>query len=346
VSVARKAKDSSWVHLSDDDLLKVRIQDLGVSISGSEIQPRVRQLHHELAEKGLLFRPVCYLSDEWLSPDGQGAIGIPFFLAHPRLKALEFRMMFEVEGGTASSCMRLLRHEAGHAFDHSYRLHQRQDWQEVFGSPRLAYHPHLYSADPRSTEHVRNLPDNYAQSHPSEDFAETFAVWLNPYSQWRTRYRGWPAMRKLRYVDRLMREVTARPLPRRTPRLDFEARATQARLRSYYERKFRLYRVGDLSSAVQDLKGIFTLSRAARIEHPASALIRKNKRLLVESVSAWSGQKPGEVARVVARLAKLCDEHRLAVRDEPAAALVRVSAYVSTLSVNRMRTHRYETRRP
>ncbi len=325
--------------------MRTRIADLGVSISGSEVQPRVRQLYHELEEKGLGFRPVCYLSDEWLSPDGQAAIGIPFFLAHPRLKSLEFRMMFEVEGGTASSCMRLLRHEAGHAFDHAYRLHQREDWQRVFGSPRLAYHPHLYTADPRSTEHVRNLPDNYAQSHPAEDFAETFAVWLNPYSQWRTRYRGWPAMRKLRYVDRLMREVAARAVPRKEPRLAFEARATRARLKSYYERKFRLYRLGDLSSAAQDLKGIFAVSRAARPKDPASTLIRRNKRLLVEAVSAWSGQRPGEAARVVARLADLCDEHRLVVREEAPSALIRVSAYVSTLIVNRMRTHRYETRR-
>ena len=305
--MARRRKAARWGHLSDEDLLRVRICDLGVSIPGSEIQPPVRRLYQELEERGLALRPVCYLADEWLSPNGQAAIGIPFYLAHPRLKALEFRMMFEVEGGTASSCMRLLRHEAGHAFDHAYHLHRRKDWRRVFGSFRLAYNPHFYTADPRSKNHARNLPDNYAQSHPEEDFAETFAVWLNPYSQWRTRYRGWPAVNKLRYVDRLMRNLAGWPIPKRRTVLQFEAKATRATLKGYYDRKFRLHRVGDLSFAVKDLKGLFRTSRAAEPRDTASALLRKHKRLLVESISAWSGEKPGEVARVVARLAKLCD---------------------------------------
>lgn len=343
--MTRKRRVGSWVHLSDEDLLRVRICDLKVGISASEVQPRIRQLLHELEEKGLLLRPVCYLSDEWLSPAGQAAIGIPFYLAHPRLKALEFRMMFEVEGGTSSSCMRLLRHEAAHAFDHAYRLHQRPDWRRVFGSHRVAYHPHLYSADPESTHHVRNLPDNYAQSHPEEDFAETFAVWLNPYSQWRTRYRGWPAMRKLRYVDRLMREVAARPVPRKKVGLRFEARRTRTRLKNYYEGKIRLYRLRDLSFAIRDLKKFFAASRAAEPDGLASALIRRHKKMLVESVSSWSGSRPHEVGQVVTQLAKLCDANKLVVRGDKSAALIRFSSYVSTLIHNRLRTHRYGLRK-
>jgi hypothetical protein len=254
-------------------------------------------------------------------------------------------MMFEVEGGTTAWCMRLLRHEAAHAFDHAYRLHQRADWQDVFGSARVAYHPHLYTADPESTHHVRNLPDNYAQAHPEEDFAETFAVWLSPFSQWRTRYRGWPAMRKLRYVDRLMREVAGRPVPRRTVRLHFEARRVRARLRSYYENKIRLYRLRELSFAAKDLKSIFPASRASHPTGLASALVRRHKKMLVASVAAWSGTRPGEVDRVVASLAKLCDENRLVVRGDRADALIRFSSYVATLIHNRLRTHRYGLRK-
>ncbi len=340
-----RARRKPWEHHSDEDLLRVRIRDLGLSIPGSEIQPRVRQLYHELSERGFALRPVCYLSDEWLSPMGQAAIGIPFYLAHPRLKALEFRMMFEVEGGTASSCMRLLRHEAAHAFDHAYRLHQRKDWQRVFGNPRIAYSPHLYTADAHSTDHVRNLPDNYAQSHPEEDFAETFAVWLNPYSQWRTRYRGWPAIRKLRYVDRLVREIAGKPAPQRRVRLRFEARRTRSTLRSYYAWKYRLYRLGDLSFTVRDLKGMFRVSKATSPPDPAWIFIRRHKRHIVESVSAWSGERPGEVSRLVARLAKLCQENRLVVSGDPGAAAVKIATYVSTLVHNRQRIHRYSLRR-
>jgi hypothetical protein len=241
--------------------------------------------------------------------------------------------------------MRLLRHEAAHAIDHAYGLSRRPEWRKAFGSPRIAYHPHYYTADPHSTHHVRNLPDNYAQAHPEEDFAETFAVWLNPYSQWRTRYSGWPALRKLLYVDRLMREIAKRPAPRPRSVPEFEARSARTTLKTYYEKKFRLYRLRELTFAARDLKGIFRVSRAAEPRALAAALIRRNKRLLVDSVAGWTGERPREVARVVSEMARMCDENRLVVRDDPQAALVRIATYVSTLITNRLRTHRYVLRR-
>jgi hypothetical protein len=339
------AKKVPWQHLSDEDLLGVRLCDLGVRIRGSELHPRVRQLYAELEERGLRIRPRCYLSDEWHSPGDQAAIGIPFYLAHPRLKALESRMMPEVEGGTAASCMRLLRHEAAHALDHAYGLHRRRDWKQVFGSPRARYNPHLYAADPGSRKHVRNLPDHYAQCHPEEDFAETFAVWLNPGSQWSRRYRGWPAMRKLRYVDRLMREIAARPVPGRRPELYADARTLRSTLGTYYRRKFRLYGVGELTFAVRDLRGIFRSGRAAQPGDRASNLIRRYKRLLVESISSWSGERPGRISPVVASLARMCDQHGLTLRHDPAVSLMRFSAYATTLVVNRLHTSSFRRKR-
>ena len=331
----------AWQNLSDEDLLKVRICDLGVRIEGSEVESRVWQLYEELQDLGLFLRPRCYLSDEWLSPNGQAAIGIPFYLAHPRLRALEFRMMFEVEGGTPSACMKLLRHEAAHALDYAYGLHRRADWQETFGSPRKRYSPYLYIADPHSKAHVRNLPENYAQCHPEEDWAETFAVWLHRPSQWRTRYKGWPAMKKLRFVNRLMREISERPVPRRKPVLHADTRNMRSTLMSYYRRKFRLYHLGDLSFAARDLKTIFRVSRAREPDDLASALIRRHKRHLVESIVAWSGEGAGQASRVVARLAKLCDENRLVLRDDQDVSLVKLSTYVATLIANRVHTSSY-----
>ena len=62
----------------------------------------VDRLREELDEAGLRrFRVHTWLSDEWCSPDGIPGIGIPFYLAHPRLMRLERQMMFEVEGGHA-----------------------------------------------------------------------------------------------------------------------------------------------------------------------------------------------------------------------------------------------------
>ncbi len=336
----------SWEHLSEEDLLKVRISDLRLRVKGSELAIRVAQLHDEIAAKGLSMKPACYLSDEWQCPDGEAAIGIPFYLAHPRLKALEFRMMFEVEGGTPTWCMKLLRHEAGHAFDHAYHLSRRADWRRVFGSPRTRYNPYFYQVDPESKHHVRNVPANYAQCHPVEDFAETFAVWLNPGSQWKTRYQGWPAIRKLRYVDRLMREVAKKRPPRRRPVLHAEARTMQSTLKSYYERKFRLYQLGDLSFTNRQLREIFRVSRSESPRHPASGFVRKYKKRLVEAIALWSGERPSQIESVVTSVARLCDEHRLVVKLSPEETILRLSTFVTTLVVNRQRGYSYRPTRP
>jgi len=336
----------AWEKLSDDDLLQLRICDLGVRIRGTDLEPLVGQLYRELEAKGLKLRPVCFLSDEWLSPGDQPAIGIPFFLAHPRLKALENRMMFEVEGGTPVWCLKLLRHEAGHALDHAFHLSRREDWRETFGSPRTKYAPHYYEIDPKSRDFVINVPDNYAQAHPVEDFAETFAVWLHPAARWRERYAGWPARRKLRYVDRLMREVRTEALPRRKVVLDRDAGTMQSTLSSYYERKLRLFPLGDAASTVRALKKIFRVSRAADPTDRAVRFIRAHKRPLVDSIASWSGERRNQVARVVAGLAQLCDVHNLALRDSEERTLVTFSTFATTLIVHRLRRHSYRVTGP
>ena len=92
--------EPSWAALKDEELLQLRICDLGVRMEGSEPEQRVRQLYDDLAARGVTLRPECYLGDEWFSPEGVPAIAIPFHLAHPRLKTLELHQMMEVEGGT------------------------------------------------------------------------------------------------------------------------------------------------------------------------------------------------------------------------------------------------------
>lgn len=340
-SLARTAPKVAWEKLSDDDLLHLRIGDLPVRLKGTEIEPRIRKLYRELDSRGIRLRPACFLSDEWLSPADEAAIGIPFFLAHPRLKALERRMMFEVEGGSPAWCMKLLRHEAGHALDHAYRLSSRDDWRATFGSPRTRYQPYTYEIDRTSRDFVRNVPDHYAQAHPVEDFAETFAVWLNPASDWRTRYTGWPALRKLRFVDRLMREVRRSTPPRRTPVLAPQARAMGSTLKSYYARKLRLYPLGGRVAAEHAMKRIFRVSRASEPDGRASEFIRAHKRTLVDAIVAWSGERRSQVARVVAALARLGDKHRLVLRDAPERTLVELSTFAATVIADRLRAHAY-----
>ena len=150
-----------------------------LTIEGSWLEDRLAELHRELDARGLTFRPHYWLSAEWFSPDGVPGVAIPFYLAHPRLMRLERAQMLEVEGGTPEWCLQILRHEAGHAFDNAYDLRRLRRRRQMFGSPAMPY-PEFYLPRPYSKSFVLHLDSWYAQSHPDEDFAETFAVWLTP----------------------------------------------------------------------------------------------------------------------------------------------------------------------
>jgi len=208
VSDQRKARtrDGIWQELDDESLLRLRFRDLKLRLEHSLIEPDVESLHAELERRGIRFKPHVWLSTEWFSPDSVPGIAAPFFAAHPRLRRLERSNMGEVEGGNRKWRQRLLRHEAGHAIDTAYRLRRRKDWREVFGPASRPY-PRGYRARPASRCYVQHIGCWYAQSHPVEDFAETFAVWLQPKARWRRDYGGWPALEKLEYVDELMSEI-------------------------------------------------------------------------------------------------------------------------------------------
>lgn len=204
--------DSRWSGYSDADLLALRFRDLKLKLSDSAIVRDVDKLYETLARRGIRFRPHVWLSTDWFSPDGIPGIAVPFFAADPRLARLERRMKGDVEGGSRSSRQRILRHEAGHALDTAYGLRRRARWRAVFGPASKPY-PSNYSVRPASRRFVLHLGHWYAQSHPTEDFAETFAVWLQPRARWRREYAGWPALNKLEYIDELMTEIAGkRPL--------------------------------------------------------------------------------------------------------------------------------------
>src|SRR5207237_1002421 len=189
-------------------LLKVQIKDLGLKLEGSMLEKYIAQLYRELAAKGLSrFHPPCYLSDEWACPDREPIIGIPFYLADPKLTALE-QAVNDIED--EREIMMYRRHEAGHAFNYAYELYATREWHERFGPFDRAYSDD-YKPVPFSRRFVRHIAGWYAQKHPDEDFAETFAVWLDPQSNWVEAYAETPAMRKLQYVDAIAREVGSEP---------------------------------------------------------------------------------------------------------------------------------------
>jgi len=200
-----------WVSLSDEQLLERRISTLGLSLEGTALDPLINQLCDELSANGLAFRPPCHIGDEWFVPIGIPAIFIPFFLVHDRLRALERTMMLEVEGETPEWFMKLMRHEAAHAYSYAYQLQRKKKWQKLFGKTSSETTPTTYRPRPFSRSYVVHLEDWYAQAHPDEDFAETFAIWLTPGLDWRTRYAGWRAVEKLEYIDELVHSLAGKP---------------------------------------------------------------------------------------------------------------------------------------
>src|SRR5438445_1021924 len=182
------------------ELLSKTIRDLGLKLEGSSVERFVHQLYRELEQKGLKkFRPLVYLSDEWGCPSEEPVIGIPFYLADPKLQKLE-REMNDLED--SRQIMMYMRHEAGHAFNYAYQLYKTPEWHDLFGSFRKPYREN-YKPIPFSRRFVRHMEGWYAQKHPDEDFAETFAVCITPRSNWRKRYEGWGAMQKLKYMERI-----------------------------------------------------------------------------------------------------------------------------------------------
>jgi hypothetical protein len=303
----RRPRQFEWARLPHEQLLDVRICDLGVTIRGTWLEQQVQKLHNDLGRRGLKFRPHCWLSSEWFSPSGVPGIALPFYLAHPRLRKLEDRMMLEVEGGTRVWCTQLLRHECGHTYETAFRLGRRVTWRRVFGPPSKPY-PRSYRPKPVSKKYVLHLDWWYAQSHPSEDFAETFAVWLRPGQPWRKRYVGWPAYRKLEYVDGLMEELTRKPTQVRS-RVHVEpAKSMRLTLREYYRDKQARYETGHPDFYDRDLTRLFP-KPTERGKYPtAAAYLRRTAPELRRLVAEWTGQHAYTVNLVIKDMIKRCRE--------------------------------------
>jgi hypothetical protein len=302
-----KMKPQELGVLSDAELLQIRVRDMGLQIEGTPLESMVARLHEELDARGILFHPTCYLADEWLCPDKVPIIGIPFCLAHPRLKQIEQNMMFEVEGGTDADCMRLLRHETGHALNYAFRLYRRTRWRELFGQFSTRY-TDSYVYRPYSKRFVHHLADNYAQAHPDEDFAETFAVWLSPNSRWKQKYAGWPVIRKLNYVDHVVKSIADKSPVNTATETPWAAARMRSTLAAHYERKRK--NMGDDFVGHYDpgIKRIFTSpSDQSKEVIKASALIRRHRRHITNCISDWTGQRKYDVARLLARIGKRCD---------------------------------------
>jgi len=323
--------------MSDEQLLDMRICDLPIRIGKSFLEPQIKRLYNELSERGIRFKPHVWLGEEWFSPDGVPGIAIPFYLAHPRLMQLERKQMLEVEGGTDTECLRILRHEAGHALDTAFRLHFKRRWRDLFGSFAQPY-PESYKPKPRSRNYVLHLRAWYAQAHPAEDFAETFAVWLTPRSRWRRRYKGWAALHKLEYIDEMMGDL-AGSRPRNRTRLKVEPlSALRITLREHYRRKRLRYDIEWPAVYDRDLRRIFSDDPRHRSRQSASSFIREIRREVRELVADGTGVHQYTIDHVLENMIDRCKDLRLRVATSKREARRRVMVALTVQVVNILHT--------
>jgi hypothetical protein len=309
-STRRRPRRPPWAQWESERLLDTRICDLGLRLEGTALDDRIQGLYGQLERRNIRFRPHFWLSDEWYSPSDIPGVAIPFYLAHPRLIRLERAQMLEAEGASKAWCMRILRHETGHAVEHAYRLRRRRQWQRLFGRSSEPY-PVIYHPRPFSKRYVHHLDSWYAQSHPDEDFAETFAVWLTSRSAWRKSYKGWPALKKLEYVDGLMEEIADRKAQIRTRRqIDPVTRLRKTLRQHYHERKIR-YGIGSPDPYDRDLRRLFSDDKRHARREAAAPFLRSIRSEALAVVPRWTSQSAYTVDQVLKEMISRCRTLRL-----------------------------------
>ncbi|MCO6429232.1 MAG: putative zinc-binding metallopeptidase [Deltaproteobacteria bacterium] len=330
-----------WADWDDEALLDLRLCDLGLKIKGTILEPRIEQIYLELASRNLRFRPHFWLSNEWFTPDGVPGVAIPFYLAHPRLARLERNQMLEIEGGTHNWCIKILRHEVGHAIDNAYRLRLRRERQKLFGRSSQKY-PEFYAPKPYSKSFVLHLDSWYAQSHPDEDFAETFAVWLSPNTDWRGRYSGWPAIKKLEYMENLMHEIAGTsPVVTKKIQID-QLSKLRITLGEHYQRKRERYGRQYPNFYDRDLQRLFSSSPEYSNNKLASEFIRGIRKEVRAVVARWTGEYQYTIDQVLGEVTRRCKDLnlRLAIPEQLAKVDFTVLLTVQTMNYLHSGRHR------
>jgi hypothetical protein len=328
-------------------LLNTRICDLTLELEQTLLFRCIQKLYSELESKKLSFRPPYYFTcsgDEWGCPDRVPIIGIPFHLADNKLVRIEREM------GYASydkrDLMILLRHEAGHAFNYAFELYDDPEWRDIYGDFYATYPKNFrFKFNPFSRTYVKSQgePKHYAQAHPDEDFAETFAVWLTPRSNWRNVYKKWPSIKKLEYVDRVMRKLRNRKPCVTAGPLDSPYHSKTYTLIEYYGEALDNFKDKALGIYDEDLCRIFNVnSNGHKRFYPAKILIRKNRRFLIETIARCTGAREKVVSPVIGRFYLRCRDLGLSLSsDEETVSLVSLSSLGTTVVMNYLHTGRY-----
>jgi hypothetical protein len=323
------------------EVLAKKISELPLKIEGTFLETQIQRLYKEMEAKGLVFRPSCYLSDEWGCPDGIPIIGIPFYLVDQKLSRIEEEYTENLE--KEEEIILYLRHEAGHAFNYAYDLYLREDWHSVFG-PFSRPYIEDYKPNPLSKKYVKHMQGWYAQKHPDEDFAETFAVWLTPDLDWRKKYEGWEALKKLEYIDRIAKEIGGMPPKGDDYEQDRPVSELTVTIREHYDQ----YRSKDFPKQISqlgpmldgDLREIFETSNQPNFKS-AYDFIMVNRHTIRNLVYYWSGvsiQLLRQLIRYLAERARATEIYYDPAKEQQ--CLLQMSAFLLTLAMN----YRYSDR--
>lgn len=320
-------------------LLQARIKDLRLHLAGTRLEKFIHQLYEELEAQGISHRPECYLSDQWGCPSGVPVIGIPFYLADQNLLQIEDALGAGAE--SERDIMMYLRHEAGHAFNYAYKLYETEDWKKLFGDfgkPYLdTYKPH-----PFSRKYVAHLSGWYAQKHPDEDFAETFAVLLTPGSTWQERYKGWGALKKLQYVQEVITKVGRTEAPVTLDERDMDVAQMEETVLDHYRQRALEEKI-DLSigdQLDQDLVALFEPENMGATG--ADTLLRAERQALIHAVTQYSGVSRGVVKSVLDHLLERVTELKVTVhRDKARDYVTKLTVLLTTLAMNYLYTDKF-----
>jgi hypothetical protein len=328
-------------------LLNTRICDLILDLEQTLLFRCIHKLYSELDRKKLLFKPPYYFTcsgDEWGCPDRVPIMGIPFHLADSRLVRIEKEMGYT--SYDKRDLMILLRHEAGHAYNYAFELYKEPEWHDIFGDFYTNYPKNFrFRFNPFSRTYVKSQgePKHYAQAHPDEDFAETFAVWLTPRSNWKNVYKKWPSIKKLEYVDRVMFKLRNRKPHITAGPLDSPYHSKTYTLIDYYGEALDDFKDKALGIYDEDLCQIFRVnSNGHKRIHPAKTLIRRNRRFLVETIAKCTGARENVVAPVIGRFYLRCRDLGLSLLpEEETNSLVSLASLGTTVVMNYLHTGRY-----
>lgn len=318
------------------ELLNTRVCDLRLEVEGSPLEPHIDRLYRELEAKGLDFRPEVYPSDSWGCPDEVPVVGVPFYLMDRRLSRIEEEQTGEIENPLI--IMMLLRHEAGHALNYAYRLYKDPEWVELFGPFSRPYRD-KFRPNPLSRNFVRHITHHqygrtYAQKHPDEDFAETFAVWLTPRSGWRRRYRTWPALRKLQYVDRRMKALRGLDPKCTSRKLETPVEDMDILLAEHYGQRAERYRAAAQGYVDDKLRQVFPEVRSRKLVR-AGELLKTHGDELVQRVTHWSELDEEEVRTLLAKLLDRADALELHYpRHEEVSKVLDVTALATAIAMD------------